>query len=230
MHGPDNEDLKLVSCPRCEYETTNTQCLKRHIDAQHEGQKRFSCSICGFESYYSNYVKSHLASNHRESNWAKVKKIDCENCKHDIDHNRCLRKRPKAMEDDIDTVDMNRFSCPHCKFGTSFAQSLKHHINSQHKDQKRYSCNLCSFRSYCRHHVKSHGVFNHQGPELPKVKKIGCTNCENDLEHNDCRRSHPRKDNLTQSNTIEGQSLEAAFSGIIELFMKRREGKEINGE
>ena len=38
MHGPDNEDLKLVSCPRCEYETTNTQCLKRHIDAQHEGQ------------------------------------------------------------------------------------------------------------------------------------------------------------------------------------------------
>ena len=66
----------------------------------------------------------------------------------------------------------------------------------------------------------------HQGPELPKVKRIGCTNCENDLEHNDCRRSHPRKDNLTQSNTIEGQSLKAAFSGIIELFMKHREGKK----
>ena len=147
--------------------------------------------------------------------------LKCMTCKFETKKESYLTTHMKLMNGPS-TEDSSILFCPHCAFGIKVAQSLKNHINAQHEDQKRYSCNLCSFRSYYRHHVKSQCAYNHQGPELRKVKKICCTNCENDLEHNDCKRSHPIKDNSTQSNTIEGQSLEAAFSGIIELFMKHR--------
>ena len=132
--------------------------------------------------------------------------LKCMTCKFETKKESHLTRHMKLMNGPS-TEDSSILFCPHCEFGTKVAQSLKNHINAQHED---------------RHHVKSQCAYNHQGPELRKVKKICCTNCENDLEHNDCKRSHPIKDNLTQSNTIEGQSLEAAFSGIIELFMKHR--------
>ena len=162
--------------------------MKSHITSNHKESKlakvkKTSCENCKHDIEHRNCTRirqkekkvqsaAHLNENYRQT-------LRCVTCKFETKKNYYLTLHTKLMHGP-GTEDSSILFCPHCEFGTKVAQSLKNHINAQHEDQKRYSCNLCSFRSYYRHHVKSHIANNHQGSELPKVKKIGCTNCEND--------------------------------------------------
>ena len=62
---------------------------------------------------------------------------------------------------------------------------LKNHIDSVHREIKRFSCNLCSYNAFYKHLVKQHQKHQHKQLKT-RVKRIGCDKCEMQLQHPSC--------------------------------------------
>ena len=128
MHGPNADVSNVLTCTTCEFETENKQYLQHHTNAQHLNQKRFSCNSCDFKSYYKLCVKTHISSKHEGFSSAKLKKIDCSDCKLNINHNTCIRaqirpfqQRPNQSKNAAFTGRKDKI-CPDCSYVTQKKQ------------------------------------------------------------------------------------------------------------
>ena len=72
-----------------------------------------------------------------------------------------------------------------CSYKSNFKQSLTTHYEATHLKILRYACNLCEFKSYFSnrivHHQDSNHITDHNNTR--KVIRIGCTFCDQNLEH-----------------------------------------------
>ena len=92
----------LFQCDYCNYQSFNKQCLKLHIEREHEGV-RYPCDICSYQSKSKLNLRDHKASKH---------KIDpifrCTLCDYCTNHttgwiSHAKRKHPKFQAQEIFT-------------------------------------------------------------------------------------------------------------------------------
>ena len=93
--------------------------------------------------------------------------------------------------------------CADCEFEVSKVKHLENHINAEHLNEKRFSCNLCDFQSFYSQRVKSHILFEHEGSTKAQMKTLECSD------------GYKKSNNLLET-----------FSGIIGLFMKHTETQD----
>ena len=79
-------------CPICDYSSSNTGHLKRHIDSVHGGKKPHKCSICDQSFALKGHLKRHIDSVHE-----KYKPYKCPIC----DYNFSLKGHLKRHIDSI---------------------------------------------------------------------------------------------------------------------------------
>ena len=77
------------------------------------------------------------------------------------------------------------FDCFECTFKTNKLRYLNHHIESKHKDVKRFRCAECHLKAYYKHSVKYHIENSHKDSEV-KILTIGCEKCDKMIPHRLC--------------------------------------------
>ena len=182
------DNSEVYTCSECVYETNHENNLKNHIKIIHRGIKRFSCNLCTYASFFKHHVRYHQKYKHRDMD-AKILRFGCEKCANDIQHS-CLSvikrtdKKIKPKSNRKVSNEKKEFSCEKCDFSTNYLMSLQNHNKSVHEGLNRFLCSLCPHTAYYRHVVKSHQRTRHE--KEGRVKKIGCTMCDQDKQHRQC--------------------------------------------
>ena len=180
----------------CNYDTSSHH-YKEHFENVHMKLLRYLCKLCDYKNYSKTVVKIHLKDNHGGYDSRNVLKIGCTLCEQKVVHTKHInsikekRQMHPTSEGKNNTlkrkikINAGKFSCTteDCDYATNNKQLLRYHLESLHFKILRFFCNLCEYKSYYKQYVNSHQANNHQDNETKKVLKIGCTHCEQNLEH-----------------------------------------------
>ena len=102
-------------------------------------------------------------------------------------------KRHTYLLHELKTEEALIIACTSCEFQTVKVASLSNHMKAQHLEEKRFSCSVCAFKSFYKHHVVQHIANNHKTLEETFVKKILCPHCRLSKEHSGCQQPLRRK-------------------------------------
>ena len=187
----DDEDLSLddevnetdekaqegFPCGKCSYVARIRANLRRHVDAVHEGVKKFACPNC--EQKFSS--KEHYVEHNKRvhDKIEREKKLACEDCDYKTPYSWVLRKHLRGKHGKVMylkckkceytttanaelqshqmTVHMNtKEKCHKCSYETKYASRLKEHVREVHDKIKDEACPLCSFKTKRKSAVQKH--------------------------------------------------------------------------
>ena len=121
---------KNLSCQYCGKIFQSTWNHKRH-EGTHTGFKPFICGICGKAFSQNKNMKAHERIHTNEQPFA------CEKCDKRFNELRNLRDHMWVHTGE------KLFSCETCQKKFSQRRGLMAHIDSVHKDNRRFSCEMC---------------------------------------------------------------------------------------
>ena len=181
-----------LKCSECDFTTNFSAQLIQHKEAVHLNLKRFYCKICKFETYHKHNIRTHMKINHKES--LQFGSIDCGGCENVSEYSDCIKcdAKPEKKQSQVETRNHLRklktegaFKCTeyNCIFSTNHKQSLKNHIECEHKGILKFKCNICEYRSYYKNQVKIHQKSISHLEKKVKILRIDCTFCEEDTPH-----------------------------------------------
>ena len=165
---------KKFKCEDCMFSTSDKMYLKDHTRSEHEGVVRNSCSLCDYKSYYKRNVTSHQKSSHPKLD-CRVLKIGCPMCESNETHSECENKKK-------DKSKFYRVKCDQCRFATDYRSVLNIHVKSIHESIVRFSCSLCSYKSYIRQYVDQHQKKRHEGQDC-RILSLDCSQCSENVDH-----------------------------------------------
>ena len=183
----------------CNYTTNIKQSLTRHYESQHLQLMKYACNLCDFKSYFKYSVEAHLNSKihiHSEEP-KKIIRIGCTLCEQDVLH------EVHSNEGKVKISGDESFKCKveYCTYTTNRKGSLTRHHESQHLQLLKYACNLCEYKSFESRNILIHQNSKnskHGDNDSRKVLRIGCTFCDQNIEHekhsNATRRTFNTKD------------------------------------
>ena len=120
-----------LECNKCDYKTTNYNCMYRHKRTKHSNIKQ-KCTKCDYAHIYPTKVKSHYKQVHLGI--ARAKKDMCRK-------NTCKFFSTKNCTD----LKHYLFSCHLCDFSSKKNDNLKYHVQRVHEGiLSSYSCDQCS--------------------------------------------------------------------------------------
>ena len=134
------------SCDQCEFASTYSANLSRHIKAKHEG-RRYSCDQCKCNFSQSSSLKRHFELKHEDIRYP------CDRCEYRGITCESLKKHKEAKHEG------RRYSCHECECNFSQPSSLKRHIELKHEDI-RYPCDRCEYRGITRERISKCKVCN----------------------------------------------------------------------
>ena len=201
------DDLK---CNLCSYTASMRSNFSRHQKQKHMNIQNYQCSHCEYKSYFRYHIEAHIAARHKDSG-GRAKKIGCAQCQENVAHKKCqvtqdLQKITifRCTACDFETKVRTYLSlhtkllhgpnaepskvltCTQCEYETKKIMCMTRHKNAQHANEKRFSCNLCGFKSFYKHHVKQHVKHNHKETKGTGVQKLKCPACRKDTSHIKC--------------------------------------------
>ena len=72
------EKYEVFRCNKCDFDTSEKENLKRHVETVHEGIKTFNCTLCDYEFSKQVYLKTHIESVHEG-----IKPFKCHICQYE---------------------------------------------------------------------------------------------------------------------------------------------------
>jgi len=163
-NSPEIKRVVIVSrpegyqCDQCDYSTSTTHNLARHIASKHNGN-RYLCDQCAFASNSAYLLKIHKNNKHLGV------RFPCEQCEYEATTSGSLKKHKEGRHD----KKVN--SCDHCEFVTTSASSLKVHSQNKHEGL-RFPCDECDHLATTKSRLKAHKDSRHKGIRYP------CDECE----------------------------------------------------
>ena len=157
-----SEVLKSIQCTKCNFSTTRTEYLNRHIRLMHNKEQRFKCQDCKFKSNRSDRFKNHVKAVHE-----KVRHRKCPHCDHETFDTCSLKNHIKAKH-----LKIRDYQCEICDKTFTRSSYLKSHIKLVHAMVKDFQCPSCEYSTGWRPNLKIHIKTQHD-----KVKDMKCPHC-----------------------------------------------------
>ena len=202
--------LDFLKCKLCSYRAGSLSNFSRHQKQKHMKIQNYQCSHCGYKSYFKYHVATHVTAKHKDSG-ARATKIGCTECQENVAHKKCqivetsqkitslfscrvcdfetkvksYLSRHKKLLHEPNADPSKVLTCTKCEYETKKIMCMTRHKNAQHINEKRFSCNLCGFKSFYKHHVKQHIRHNHKETKAT-VRKLKCPECRRDIAHFTC--------------------------------------------
>ena len=136
------------------------------------GEKHVKCGAVATESKPENIVKE----NKLENVVNKVEQIAKEN-----------KEEPIAKEEDPlpTSTDISKKKCDECDYTTAKNKNMRAHMMTIHKQEVRYACEGCGYKSFHKNRITSHISNSHKNQTL-RTLGIGCESCEEGEKHETC--------------------------------------------
>ena len=178
-HSKRNGCYKMQGKFKCSYEgcevSSNLQeSLKRHIENIHMKIVKFACNLCEYKSYHKFYVEHHQKTKHNDNESKRIIRIGCELCQENIQHS--------TVQGCSTIKGTLKCSYEGCDVSTSSEDTLRRHVDIVHLKLVKYACNICQYKSSYFDSVARHQS-SHSHIQSRKVLKIGCTFCDQNIEH-----------------------------------------------
>lgn len=135
-------NVKPYECKYCKKRFTQSSVLKNHIRI-HTGETPYKCQTCGKGFKTLSIMRRHTSKHSTE------RPFKCSTC-------------PKAFKskDDLQshkkTHKSGPHSCQYCDITFETRRPLSTHIQRRHKDQKHFTCSICSQAYHSESQLKQH--------------------------------------------------------------------------
>ena len=171
----ENKSTNLkFHCNDCQFSSNYKHSLKFHIDNVHLNILKYSCSNCDFKAFRKKAVLHHINKSHVDEK-CHILKIGCKAC-----------EERGSEESHYKGHGRNRkFKCQEngCDFTSNKKLRLRNHHEHKHLKILRFSCNLCSMKTYYKHTLKSHHIIQHpnESPQFVTIGREGKMNMKKEI-------------------------------------------------
>lgn len=150
----------VFTCTVCGFKTHRKREYNFHCKT-HWADKPFKCEKCSFKSKYKCSVVQHIKLKHMENELKNTftELHNCDFCEFSTTHPSSLRRHMKRHQDIASVNEGSSYLCKFCSEEFSDRVSLLHH-SSSHRNEKRYECKVCGYRTDLTMVLKKH-VRNH---------------------------------------------------------------------
>lgn len=111
----------------------------------------------------------------------------------------------------MDNYDPTRFTCQECPRTFLTKDSYRNHIKYYHSTLKKYSCNLCQFKTQYRGNLSTHLKMRHD----PDCRLFECYFCRRKFK------SKGELENHIVTHTTEREECPCSFTGCGKIFSKK---------
>ena len=214
----DGKEQKDFSCEKCSYIAKIASNLHRHVNAVHEGLRKFACLQCDQKFTSKQHAAEHMKRVH--DNIKREKNLACQHCDYRTPYSWVLKKhlrrvhkeemelkckkceykttKKTEIQDHLITTHNNTTEkCQNCNFETNHAHRLKDHVKEVHEKIRNEACPLCNFKSSRRSSVRKHMKTMHMD------KVCGSSNIKTNMKR------HPKDLELIQDATLNDHTLNA---------------------
>lgn len=159
-----------VKCDFCS-ESFETATLQRaHIRKRHKGQLPFLCKLCNKRFKDSRLIATHNVKNHPEICSAEqIKERTCEHCSKIYNTKQHKIVHIRAIHTD------ETYKCKLCPSEFSFVRALQRHVQTAHKDFKKFCCDLCGDGCSTKVQLIEHMLGEHAQNSDRKYKCLLCS-------------------------------------------------------
>ena len=160
-----HENPENVPCEDCGKIYRNIMALKMHRHNYHRNPENVlqQCDKCSYSTLHRFLLDQHIQTQHN------TQQVQCTECGKSFYGQRLYQNHFKRMH-----TKQELFPCKEC--GKEFKKHrLQIHIAQMHRE-RRFACNLCSYKAQSGYNLKLHISKSHLGiKELPKHK---CPHCD----------------------------------------------------
>ena len=146
-HGQVNSDLEkndgMFQCNHCEYQSSSTSNLKKHIRSIHEHDGMFQCNHCEYISGCTSNLRKHIRSMHEHVKYA------CNLCQYQATSQSSLKRHKQSIHEGV------KYDCNQCNYQGTNQWLLKCHLKSK-LEGVRYSCQYCGYKAQRQDKLKYH--------------------------------------------------------------------------
>ncbi len=154
-------------CTKCDYKSTSSSKLHRHILQKHSNEKPISCEKCEYRCVTREDMNRHILKMHSDDTPIKCNEKNCNfACKNNDELKRHIIYVHTSEEDKI------YYNCDRCDYKSTFERYLQIHIKEVHGDRD-YECDQCDFKTKTKKILDRH-IYNIHSDEKP----YKCQNCE----------------------------------------------------
>ncbi|VEN49240.1 unnamed protein product [Callosobruchus maculatus] len=167
-------------CTKCNYKTTKTEYLKRHLVTDSDNRIISRCIYCNKTFVCKRSLDDHIVRIHPDFMASVSRKVhECTKCTFKTVFTRDL-KRHMIIHSDI--ADNNRIDsrCIYCDTTFAHKRSLDDHIVRRHPDfiasvsRKIYECAQCIYKSTIAKHLREHSIAKHPETTGNRTIKQSC--------------------------------------------------------
>lgn len=153
----EGRDLKLYTCPECNFETKYKGSLRKHVQ-KHKGAGEtltVTCPKCPFETKHTGYLNLHMQSYHMTPTEAcddkgKDKKdivmLFCAKCDYKTRFKYSLRTHTLKH---MDPSEVDMLNCSECSYTTKYKKNLQSHIliHMNESEVRMFFCTKCDYKT-----------------------------------------------------------------------------------
>jgi len=176
--------LKELTCPECDYSTSNRWDIDKHLKSIHYKVKDFSCPSCPYKSSYKYILERHEKAVH-----SRVKDFLCpyDECDFTATLNKYLSRHIKNVHE----TQLKKFACIECDFRSIEKGMLERHVATIHRKVKDFKCQECEHQTSCKYSLEKHIKVTHEG-----IREYKCTDCSYETSEKSALNNHIRSIHL----------------------------------
>nr|CAH7767234.1 unnamed protein product [Callosobruchus chinensis] len=177
---------KIHKCTECNYRTTMSTHLKRHLLKHTETPTNHilrTCAICPAEFKSKRSLDDHILRNHPNSIASVTYKIhECTLCTFKTTRSGWFQEHLLKHPGTISNYKF--FTCTHCNMTFKTKTSLDNHVIKKHPNStssvtnKIHRCTKCTYKTTISSQLKSHLLKHSKAPAEPTPSAITCTHCD----------------------------------------------------
>ena len=153
--------------------------------------KRIKCADCEQDFFNKSTLKMHIRTVH-----LKEQRFSCDDCEYKTNNNESLAKHLRSHTGE------KPFACAECGKMWTSRSSLSVHIRTIHLKEKRYSCEVCDYKTYQRTRMDEHAATHTGGAK----KSNECGKCSEVFDNKAQLSNHMVTDHKFKCCDICGKS------------------------